>query len=143
MRGPGAGRGCSSGGRSIVEATAGVLPAPRRGHTASAVDPTRADTSECLTPGPGPTARGRQGGYAPTVAATDESAETGAETTEAKLDQLRALRDEARHAGSAKAVERQRSQGKLLARERAERLCDPDSFVELDRYVRHRESNFG
>jgi len=73
------------------------------------------------------------------VAATDESADT----TEAKLEQLRALRDEARHAGSAKAVERQRSQGKLLARERAERLCDPGSFVELDRYVRHRESNFG
>src|SRR5881409_1261868 len=56
---------------------------------------------------------------------------------------MQALRDEARHAGSAKAVERQRSQGKLLARERAERLCDPGSFVELDRYVRHRESNFG
>jgi propionyl-CoA carboxylase beta chain len=73
------------------------------------------------------------------VAATDESAET----TEAKLEQLRALRDEARHAGSAKAVERQRAQGKLLARERAEKLCDPGSFVELDRYVRHRESNFG
>src|SRR5205085_12631029 len=77
--------------------------------------------------------------YAPSVAATDESAET----TEAKLEQLRALREEARHAGSAKAVERQRAQGKLLARERAERLCDPGSFVELDRYVRHRESNFG
>jgi len=30
-----------------------------------------------------------------------------------------------------------------LARERAERLLDPGSFVELDRYVRHRESNFG
>jgi propionyl-CoA carboxylase beta chain len=73
------------------------------------------------------------------MAATDESAET----TEAKLEQLRAVRDEARHAGSAKAVERQRAQGKLLARERAERLCDPGSFVELDRYVRHRESNFG
>ncbi|HEX6702592.1 MAG TPA: acyl-CoA carboxylase subunit beta [Gaiellaceae bacterium] len=73
------------------------------------------------------------------MAATDESADT----TDAKLEQLRALRDEARHAGSAKAVERQRSQGKLLARERAEKLCDAGSFVELDRYVRHRESNFG
>src|SRR4051794_21071221 len=53
------------------------------------------------------------------------------------------LRDSALHAGSGKAVERQRSQGKLLARERAERLLDPGSFVELDRYVRHREPNFG
>jgi propionyl-CoA carboxylase beta chain len=76
------------------------------------------------------------------VAATDEE-RASAESTEAKLERLQALRDEARHAGSAKAVERQRSQGKLLARERAERLCDPGSFVELDRYVRHRESNFG
>src|SRR4051812_44398926 len=65
------------------------------------------------------------------------------ESTEAKLEWLEQLREEARHAGSEKAVERQHSQGKLLARERAEKLCDPDSFVELDRYVRHREPNFG
>jgi propionyl-CoA carboxylase beta chain len=77
------------------------------------------------------------------VAATDEEKRALEESTQAKLDRLEALRDEARHAGSDKAVERQRSQGKLLARERAERLCDPGSFVELDRYVRHRESNFG
>ncbi len=30
----------------------------------------------------------------------------------------------------------------MPARERAERLCDPGTFVELDRFVRHRESNF-
>src|SRR5438093_1777308 len=65
------------------------------------------------------------------------------ETTADKLEWLEELRDEAQHAGSEKAVERQREAGKLLARERAERLCDPGSFVELDRYVRHRESNFG
>src|SRR5579864_6718112 len=41
------------------------------------------------------------------------------------------------------AVQRRREEGRLLARERAERFCDPGSFVELDRYVRHRESNFG
>jgi propionyl-CoA carboxylase beta chain len=77
------------------------------------------------------------------VAATDEEKRAVEESTQAKLERLEALRDEALHAGSEKAVERQRSQGKLLARERAERLCDPGSFVELDRYVRHRESNFG
>src|ERR1700760_2196707 len=65
------------------------------------------------------------------------------ETTSDKLQWLQDLRDQARHAGSEKAVERQRAQGKLLARERAERLCDPGSFVELDRYVRHREFQFG
>src|SRR6188472_563816 len=70
------------------------------------------------------------------MAATDES-------TQGKLEQLQQLRDEARHAGSEKAVERQREQGKLLARERAEKLLDPGSFVELDRYVRHRNPLFG
>ena len=40
---------------------------------------------------------------------------------------------------ASKAVERQRQQGKLLARERLVELLDPGSFVELDRYVRHRE----
>ena len=68
---------------------------------------------------------------------------TEAESTEAKLRRLQELREQARHAGSEKAVERQRSQGKLLARERAEKLLDPGSFVELDRYVRHREAEFG
>src|SRR4051812_16042066 len=65
------------------------------------------------------------------------------DSTEAKLERLRQLRERARHAGSEKAVERQREQGKLLARERAEKLLDPGSFVELDRYVRHREAEFG
>jgi propionyl-CoA carboxylase beta chain len=65
------------------------------------------------------------------------------DTTEDKLEWLRDLRDEARHAGSERAVEKHRAAGKLLARERAERLCDPGSFVEIDRYVRHREPNFG
>jgi propionyl-CoA carboxylase beta chain len=63
--------------------------------------------------------------------------------TASKLEQLRKLRDEALHAGSEQAVERHRAAGKLLARERLIRLLDPGSFVELDRYVRHREPNFG
>src|SRR3989454_5001953 len=67
----------------------------------------------------------------------------GHETTDQKLAWLSDLREEARHAGSEKSVARQRGEGKLLARERAEKLCDPGSFVELDRYVRHREANFG
>jgi propionyl-CoA carboxylase beta chain len=71
------------------------------------------------------------------VAATDE------DTTGGKLERLARLREEALHSGAEKAVERQREAGKLLARERAQRLCDPGSFVELDRYVRHRETEFG
>src|SRR5438445_1133869 len=65
------------------------------------------------------------------------------ETTREKLDWLGELRDESRHSGSESSVTKHRDAGKLLARERAEKLCDPGSFVELDRYVRHRESNFG
>ncbi len=64
-------------------------------------------------------------------------------TTEAKLRRMEELRQQALHAGSESAVQRRRDEGRLLARERAEKLCDPGSFVELDRYVRHRESNFG
>src|SRR5881398_2569157 len=74
------------------------------------------------------------------MATTDEPR---ADSTESKLDQLRELRDEAEHAGSGRAVERQHEQGKLLARERLVELLDPGSFVELDRFVRHREANFG
>src|SRR5262249_11694019 len=75
-------------------------------------------------------------GYARAVA-------TEAESTSAKLRELAELREQALHAGSERAVERQRRQGKLLAGERLVGLLDPGSFFELDRYVRHRESNFG
>src|SRR6476646_177751 len=74
------------------------------------------------------------------MATTDEPR---ADSTESKLERLQQLRDEAEHAGTEKAIERQRQQGKLLARERLVELLDPGSFVELDRYVRHRESSFG
>jgi propionyl-CoA carboxylase beta chain len=66
-----------------------------------------------------------------------------ADSTREKLEQLQRLREEALHAGSEQAVERQHAAGKLLARERAEKLLDPGTFVELDRYVRHREAEFG
>jgi propionyl-CoA carboxylase beta chain len=65
------------------------------------------------------------------------------DTTEARLHWLEELRDQALHAGSERAVARQRERGKLLARERLEKLLDPGSFVELDRFVRHREAEFG
>src|SRR5947199_1370342 len=65
------------------------------------------------------------------------------ETTEAKLQWLRELREEALHSGSERSVSKRREEGRLLARERAEKLCDAGSFVELDGDVRHRESNFG
>ena len=66
-----------------------------------------------------------------------------ADTTAEKLARLAALRDEAAHPGDERSVERQRERGKLLARERLELLLDPGTFVELDRYVRHRNPHFG
>jgi propionyl-CoA carboxylase beta chain len=68
---------------------------------------------------------------------------TTEEPIEAKLARLQELREQALTAGDPKAVERQRERGKLLARERLEKLRDPGSFVELDRFVRHRNPYFG
>ena len=39
--------------------------------------------------------------------------------------------------GGAKAVENQHSKGRLTARERIERLADPDTFFELGLYTAH------
>ena len=65
------------------------------------------------------------------------------DTTEAKLRWLQELSEDALHPASEKHVERQRERGKLLARERIEKLLDPGTFVELDRFARHREVEFG
>src|SRR5262245_2332351 len=53
------------------------------------------------------------------------------------------MREEALHAGSASAVERQHARGKLTARERIDQFLDPGSFVELDMLARHRAHGFG
>ena len=63
-------------------------------------------------------------------------------TTSECLARLEELRRQALHSGSPGAVERHREKGKLLARERVERLLDPGSFVELDAFVQHRSPNF-
>ncbi|MDJ0340458.1 acyl-CoA carboxylase subunit beta [Streptomyces sp. H10-C2] len=64
-------------------------------------------------------------------------------TTAGKLADLRRRIDEATHAGSERAVEKQHAKGKLTARERIGLLLDEDSFVELDELARHRTTNFG
>lgn len=63
-------------------------------------------------------------------------------TTAGKLADLRRRIEEATHAGSERAVEKQHAKGKLTARERIELLLDEDSFVELDELARHRSTNF-
>src|SRR5216684_6108439 len=64
-------------------------------------------------------------------------------TTAGKIADLQRRRDEAMHAGSQRAVERQHAKGKMTARERIERLLDPGSFTELDELARHRATDFG
>ncbi|HZC40102.1 MAG TPA: acyl-CoA carboxylase subunit beta [Streptosporangiaceae bacterium] len=64
-------------------------------------------------------------------------------TTAGKLADLRRRRDEAIHAGSERAVERQHAKGKMTARERVDRLLDPGSFTEFGALARHRAHDFG
>jgi propionyl-CoA carboxylase beta chain len=64
-------------------------------------------------------------------------------SVEDKRRRLKDLRDEAIHAGTEAAVERQHARGKLTARERIDLLLDPGSFVELDMFTRHRAHGFG
>jgi propionyl-CoA carboxylase beta chain len=64
-------------------------------------------------------------------------------TSAGKLADLHRRSDEAVHAGSARAVERQHAKGKLTARERIDLLLDEGSFIEMDELARHRSTNFG
>ena len=63
--------------------------------------------------------------------------------TQARIEQLRKLREESLHAGSQRAVDRQHELGKLTARERLEILLDKGSFNEIDPFVRHQATGFG
>ena len=74
---------------------------------------------------------------------TDVPADIDIHTTAGKLADLERRIDEAVHAASAKAVEKQHAKGKKTARERIEALFDEGSFVELDELARHRSTAFG
>ena len=62
---------------------------------------------------------------------------------EKAVEQYRQKRDRLMAMGGPDAVERQRKQGKLTARERIEYFFDPGSFTEIGLYIRHRQSAFG
>ena len=74
---------------------------------------------------------------------TDVPTDIDIHTTSGKLADLDRRIDEAVHAGSAKAVEKQHAKGKKTARERIELLFDEGTFVELDELARHRSTAFG
>ena len=60
-----------------------------------------------------------------------------------KLDLLAQRRAESELGGGAERLKAQHAKGKLSARERLEVLLDEGSFVELDRFVTHRSTDFG
>ncbi len=64
-------------------------------------------------------------------------------TIREKLDLLEQRRAESELGGGAERLKAQHEKGKLSARERLELLLDERSFVELDRFVVHRSTDFG
>lgn len=58
-------------------------------------------------------------------------------------ERLDKLNEEAEAGGGSARVERQHAAGKQTARERIDLLLDPGSFVELDKFVTHRCTDFG
>ncbi len=60
-----------------------------------------------------------------------------------KLKRLEELSRQAEQGGGEARIAAQHERGKLSARERIDLLLDADSFVELDRFVTHRSTDFG
>src|SRR3954449_6569695 len=64
-------------------------------------------------------------------------------TMHQKLELLARRRAESEVGGGAARLKAQHDKGKLTARERLDVLLDEGSFVELDRFVVHRATDFG
>ena len=64
-------------------------------------------------------------------------------TTAGKLADLKRRVAEVAHAGSDRAVQKQHAKGKMTARERIAILLDEGTFIEMDKYARHRSNAFG
>ena len=60
-----------------------------------------------------------------------------------RLQELRRRSDEAEAGGGAERREKEHKAGKLTARERIQLLLDEGTFEELDKFVRHRCTDFG
>ena len=64
-------------------------------------------------------------------------------TTAGQLTELKRRSAEVAHAASETAIEKQHKRGKQTARERINMLLDEGSFIEMDKFARHRSSAFG
>jgi methylmalonyl-CoA decarboxylase alpha subunit len=63
-------------------------------------------------------------------------------TVQEKIEDLKARQEKIKLGGGQKRIDKQHATGKLTARERVEKLLDPNTFVELDQFVTHRCVNF-
>jgi len=64
-------------------------------------------------------------------------------TSQDLLTKLEQKSQEALQGGGASRIQKQHESGKLSARERIDKLMDPGTFVELDRFKAHRCTDFG
>src|SRR3989454_982781 len=64
-------------------------------------------------------------------------------TMREKLELLQQKRAAAELGGGAERIAAQHEKGKMTARERLDVLLDAGTFVELDRFVTHRSTDFG
>ena len=64
-------------------------------------------------------------------------------TTQERIEKMLKKSEVIIGAGGPKAIAKQHERGKMTARERIAALLDEGSFVELDRFVRHRCNNVG
>jgi len=60
-----------------------------------------------------------------------------------KFDELTRLREESKLGGGEDRIKKEHDKGRFTARERIDKLLDPESFVEIDEFVVHRETGFG
>lgn len=60
-----------------------------------------------------------------------------------KRNYLKKLNEKALLGGGEQRIKKQHEQGKFTARERVDRLLDPGSFIEFDKFMSHRCNNFG
>ncbi|MGL5864935.1 MAG: acyl-CoA carboxylase subunit beta [Dermatophilaceae bacterium] len=92
---------------------------------------------------PSDTARTTGASDSHAIGGTDIAADLDTSTTAGKLADLTRRVALVANAGSERAVEKQHSRGKKTARERLDLLLDDGSFVEMDKYARHRSQAFG
>ena len=62
---------------------------------------------------------------------------------EAKIEELKAKKEKLKLGGGEDRIKKQHDSGKLSARERVDRLVDPESFQEVGMFAQHRATLFG